>query len=147
MAAALDPFFSGSVAGGLSMDAAFGGSSFGSGMHPRLQAMEEDDDNMPFAVDSLVVGTAHFATGSTTGATSVSGSSTMIMRDMIIQPPKRLQLLDNHNTRGMMNVIMGEVGEMGGGGGGAIEATNDIDSQLEEFKSFGASLMMASLQN
>ena len=138
---AMDPFFSGSVAGGLSLDTAFANSSLGSGMQPRLQPMEDDDDNMPFAVDSMLMGNAHDATSSSSAmAASATGSSTMIMRDMIIQPPKRLQLFDSINT-GMTSDAMG-VGGNTGGGHGIMEINDDIASQLAEFKSFGESLMM-----
>jgi hypothetical protein len=132
----MDPFFSGIVAGGLSLDTAFASSSFGSGMHPRLQPMEEDDDNMPFAVDSLLVGNANHE--SLTLGASASGSSTMIIRDMM-QPPKRLQLFNNNNGS-MLSAGMG--GESMGDG--VVENNDDdIASQLADFKSFGASLLMA----
>ena len=138
---ALDPFFSGSVAGGLSLDTAFANSSFGSGMHPRLQPMEDEDDNMPFAVDSMLMGNAHHdPSSSSTMAASAAGSSTMIMRDMITQPPKRLQLFDSSN-----NGIMSDTMELGGNTGGIdgiMDMNDDIASQLAEFKSFGESLLM-----
>lgn len=122
MAGVAEPFPSmNSGMGGLG-DVAFS-SSPGSGMYPRLQALDDPDD-MPFAVDH----TDYYDTGTSASATmaAAASSSTMIMRDMI-QPPKRLQLFES-----MANDSH------------ALTATaHDMTSfsdQLAEFKNFGASL-------
>jgi len=147
--AAMDPFISGSVAGGhSSLDLAFAGSHFGSGVHPRLHhhTADDDDDNMPFAVDSLIVGNTdnpHHDPSSSSALTvnpNGSSSSAMIMRDMIVQPPKRLQLFDKGGRGGGGDNHHGGSGE---GAGGIVEKMDeDIASQLAEFKTFGANLMI-----
>ncbi len=130
MAAAAEPFPSMSSGIGGPGDVAFFSSSPGSGMYPRLQALDDPDD-MPFAVD--YGDDADTGPSTSTSLAAASSSSTMIMRGMI-QPPKRLQLFES--TSGESNIH--------------AAITNDLSSfadQLAEFKNFGASLMLHSVDS
>lgn len=122
MAGVAEPFPSmNSGMGGLG-DVAFS-SSPGSGMYPRLQALEDPDD-MPFAVDYSDYDDP--PTAASSAAMAAASSSTMIMRDMI-QPPKRLQLFESTATESHSLTAT------------AFDVTAFSD-QLAEFKNFGASL-------
>ena len=124
MAGVAEPFPSmNSGMGGLG-EVAFS-SSPGSGMYPRLQALDDPDD-MPFAVDH----TDYYdpSTSDSAAMAAAASSSTMIMRDMI-QPPKRLQLFES--TANESHSLTAT----------AYDLTAFSD-QLAEFKNFGASLTL-----
>ena len=116
-------------------------------MHPRLNEEDYDDENsMPFAVDTSDMPGDNSERGSTSGSAMAggglsSGTPSMILRDMISHPPKhRLKLFESGIAEPSSAAPSSDTKNL------TTEPRMDDDfaSQLAEFKTFGESLLVQS---